>query len=145
MRSFSAVAPERVEVLWHDEALSRLDSHPSLPNILGHGFFLGRVGEIGWAGLSVRQIPLFDEECELHLDDDLGEFVRGIEALLDQASDAFTEISTDPWPNRTFPEPHARVDSGVLRMWFGSDQSPAVELPPISLVNCLLPDSSSER
>lgn len=140
MDALSARAPAGVEFLRHDEVQGRLGHALPFGDDLRQGFALGRVGEIGWAWFGVHRIHPWMDGDDLCLDDDLAEITSGMEVLLDQASDEITEAARTAWPDKTFPKPHARVDGVVLRMWFGHEADPTLELPEIDLRSLVMRD-----
>jgi hypothetical protein len=59
----------------------------------------------------------------------------GARAVLDAVQDFVAEELTRPWPEgaASLPLPAAAVERGSLRLWYGDELHPALELPPIPL------------
>ena len=59
--------------------------------------------------------------------------------VLSMAQDVVSESTADPWPaplvgaGADLPDPGTRADDGVIRLWFGAEESPVLSLPPIAL------------
>jgi hypothetical protein len=141
MESMSSRIPSGIELLWHDEAERRSRTDVSAwDDHFRQGFYLGRTGDLGWAGFSVRRVYPWIEGVDLGLADDLTLLADGLETLLDQAADEISEATRSAWPDRTFPKPHARVENGVLRMWFGDEARPVLDLPEIDLHSAIYRD-----
>ncbi len=70
--------------------------------------------------------------------------------MLGTASDAFSQVTTDPWPARPgqfpsgFPPFDAKIADGELRLWYGEERAPILELSPIKLDELLQRPQSSE-
>lgn len=54
-------------------------------------------------------------------------------AVLSAVQDAVTEQLTDPWPlgDHRLALPGVKLESGILRTWYGDCDSPLLELGPI--------------
>jgi hypothetical protein len=63
--------------------------------------------------------------------------------LLDVASEAFAELTAEPWPAPAgayaggFAPSGTAIDDGSLRMWWGDPGAPIVELEPIALADVI--------
>jgi hypothetical protein len=58
--------------------------------------------------------------------------------LLDEIQDLITESTSTPWPIVTgrpteLPLPMAQVRDGMLFLWYGEAENPALKFPPVSL------------
>jgi hypothetical protein len=113
----------------HRELGSRLDA------ILPPGFTISgdrhglRVGSDDWASFGGGELQ-GETEAEIL------ETVRGMSvALLNSVQDYVIVTIRDVWPDGPVrqPEPHARIDGGELRLWFGSEDVENLALKPIEL------------
>jgi hypothetical protein len=59
----------------------------------------------------------------------------GARAVLDAVQDFVAEQLARPWPEGGTPLPiaAAAVEGSLLRLWYGDERNPALELPPIAL------------
>jgi hypothetical protein len=64
--------------------------------------------------------------------------------LLETAQDKIAEVTTDPWPQHgsgTLPEPHAQLsqDRATVRLFYGAEDNPTLELAALSIIDVLSP------
>jgi hypothetical protein len=64
--------------------------------------------------------------------------------LLEAAQDEIAEVTTDPWPQHgsgTLPEPHAEIshDGATVRLFYGAEDNPTLELAALSIIDVLSP------
>jgi hypothetical protein len=81
-------------------------------------------------GVSVDLRSLIEQEGD---EDENAEL--GARAVLDAVQDFVAEDLARPWPygGTPLPIPATAVKGGVLRLWYGDEREPALELPPIPL------------
>lgn len=82
------------------------------------------------SGLSVDLGWLVEQEGDEEENVELGARV-----VLDAVQDFVSEELARPWPEggTPLPLPAVAVEGGVLRLWYGDQREPALELPPIPL------------
>jgi hypothetical protein len=82
------------------------------------------------AGVSVDLRSLVEQEGDEDTNAELG-----ARAVLDTVQDFVAEEFARPWPEggAPLPTPTAAVEGGLLRLWYGDERRPALELPPIPL------------
>lgn len=77
--------------------------------------------------------PDFLESIE-GLADPVETLIRATRVALDTVQVLISDESALPWPGeRSQPNPDVRLDGDRLVMWFGDEQAPVLELPPIDL------------
>lgn len=81
-------------------------------------------------GVSVDLLSLVEQEGDKDENAQLG-----ARAVLDAVQDFVAEDLARPWPEggTPLPTPATAVRGGMLRLWYGDERDPALELPPIPL------------
>lgn len=77
-------------------------------------------------------------ESSENLDHLPGNLETAARAILANVQDWVASRSAQPWPGeRSQPNPDARMTGQQLRLWYGDQNDPVLELPPVELTGTL--------